>query len=412
MRYLRLMLTILLVGSAASARADSSAGGTAFDFLNFDASARAVALGGAYTALSADSSALIYNPAGLARVRAHEATFMHNQYAQGLTQDFLGFAARQGFGFQLNTASLNDIPRTTISQPGGTGSSFGISDLALGAGYGFDLGEDWSVGAAGKFIRETIDNVSATGGAVDAGVLYRASGLPGLTFGSSLLNVGPAIKFMSASQQLPTTARLGGAYAFSAWDNRQTAVFDVTKTITDKVRFGIGYETMLQKSFALRGGFTTRNDAGIGVTAGVGWSGKNFAADYAIVPMGDVGLTHRLSVTVRWGEVAAPTRTDRRTSLIDDPLLRAYQAAESARGDKDCESAKNLYREVITLAQTAGRKDDVVADAYTGIGLCVLAEGKDALALRFFKKALGISTKAKMTEVARRESKRLSETQP
>ena len=69
------------------------AGAEPFNFLFMDSNARATGLGGAYTALAADANALWYNPAGLARVRRYEATFMHNEHVEGITQEFVGFAA-------------------------------------------------------------------------------------------------------------------------------------------------------------------------------------------------------------------------------------------------------------------------------------------------------------------------------
>ncbi|MEQ1920666.1 MAG: hypothetical protein ABL955_15865, partial [Elusimicrobiota bacterium] len=86
----RLTTALLLAALAATtARAQSSAGADAFDFLRLDANARAVGMGGAYTALATDSNALLYNPAGLARVRSSEATFMHNPYALGVGQQYI-----------------------------------------------------------------------------------------------------------------------------------------------------------------------------------------------------------------------------------------------------------------------------------------------------------------------------------
>ena len=74
------------------ALAAPAAGTEPFNFLALDADARAVALGGAYTALATDANALLYNPAGLGLVRQSQIAFMHNQYIAGLTQEYMGLA--------------------------------------------------------------------------------------------------------------------------------------------------------------------------------------------------------------------------------------------------------------------------------------------------------------------------------
>ena len=106
----RFLAPALLVAAlaAAPARAGKAAGASSLDFLNLDANARAVALGGAYTALASDANALLYNPAGLGGLKTHEATLMHNEYVQGLTQEYAGVATRQGFGGALNYLRFGD----------------------------------------------------------------------------------------------------------------------------------------------------------------------------------------------------------------------------------------------------------------------------------------------------------------
>ena len=139
-----LALAALLPGEA---RAAGSAGASPFNFLFLDADARPVAMGGAYTALANDANALHYNPAGLGRIRRSEATFMHNEYFEGITQEYIGFASRHGYGANLNILRAGDIDRTTVSNPNGTGlGSANFSDLAFGLGYGRALTEHLAAG--------------------------------------------------------------------------------------------------------------------------------------------------------------------------------------------------------------------------------------------------------------------------
>lgn len=306
MRRLLLAALLLTALGAAKAAAQTAAGAESFDFLNLDANARAVGLGGAYTALSFDSNALLYNPAGLGRTTAHEVTFMHNQYLQGLTQEYMGLATKQGFGAQLNYLQLSGVTRTRLDAPNGTLGTAAMSDLALSLGYGVSfLERSVSVGVAGKFLREDIDRVSATGGAADLGVLFTPEELPGLSFGVSLMNLGPNVRFIRDRSPLPSTGRAGAAYTFGPASNRTTATFDVTKTRSDRVRAGAGIETTVAGILAIRGGFTTRNDADVGVTGGFGIMLHGMSADYAFSPYGDLGFAHRMSLTFRWGSEAS-----------------------------------------------------------------------------------------------------------
>ncbi|UPT75948.1 MAG: PorV/PorQ family protein [Elusimicrobiota bacterium] len=334
---------LLAALAAASARAQSAAGADAFDFLRLDANARAVGLGGAYTALATDSNALLYNPAGLGRVSASEATFMHNQYAQGVTQQYIAAALKNGWGAQFNYASLGDVPRTTISNPGGTGGRLNVSDSSLGVGYGRELTSELSAGAGLKYVSESLGDATANGYAVDGGVLYRMPEVRNLTLGASLLNVGPAVKFASRSEKLPTTIRLGSAYALSLPRNDVTVAMDLSRSLSDKIRLGLGAETLIDRQFAARLGFTTRNDAGLGISLGLGWRGPRLGADYAFVPMGELGTAHRISFTLRWGRSTIPParrspRPARRRPTSPRPRRRSA-AATTTRPRRACGAA-------------------------------------------------------------------------
>lgn len=431
-------LGLLLAGG--SARAQSAAGAEAFDFLHLDANARAVGMGGAYTALATDSNALLYNPAGLARVRVSEATFMHNQYALGVGQQYIGVALKRGLGFQLNYASLGDVPRTTISQPGGAGSRLNVSDLSLGAGYGRALTPDLALGGGVKYISESLGDATARGYAADLGALYRMPEVKGLTLGASLLNLGPTVKFASAKEKLPTTVRLGTAYAFNLPRNGVTLALDLTKSLLDKPRLGLGAETLIDEQFAARFGFTTRNDAGLGVTFGLGWVGRKLGADYAFVPLGSLGSAHRISFTLRWGGSDDPATAKAPDEGSPEAYLaRAQKAMDQGEyvgaksfllvglrglkaGDrrrvrfqerlgslhllqKDFRGAVLAYAEGVNLAFADGYSDQSVADSYVGIGMC-FAAGRNYLdAQRSFEKGLAIGPSPAALEVAQAQLK-------
>jgi hypothetical protein len=440
MRITSAMAALLLAALAVNARAQSAAGADSFDFLRLDANARAVGMGGAYTALATDSNALLYNPAGLARVRSSEATFMHNQYAQGVGQQYIGVALKRGIGFQFNYATLGDVPRTTISNPGGTGDRLNVSDTSLGAGYGRELTPNLSVGGGLKYFTENLGDVAANGYALDLGGLYRMPDVKGLTLGASLLNLGPAVKFAVTSEKLPTTLRLGSAYALSLPNNEVTLAFDVTKSVLDKVRMGLGAETLIKDQFAVRAGFTTRQDAGLGLTFGLGWKGSKLAADYAFVPLGDLGSAHRISFTLRWGQSDDPATAKAPEEGTPEARLAQAQAAMD-RGEyvaaksflivglrglpagdrrrvrfqermgsllllqKDFRGAAYAYAEGVNQAFSDGYADQSVADSYIGIGICFTAGRNYIDAQRSFEKGLAIGPSPKALEVAQAQLK-------
>ena len=437
MRSLTILMALSLAALPGAARAgQSSAGGESFDFLLLDADARAVALGGAYTALATDANALLYNPGALGRIRNSEVSFMHNQYVEGLTQEYGAYAAPQGWGAQINRLDFGDITRTTLSHKDGDGS-FGISDLSVGAGYGRAL-TDWaSLGLGFKYLRESIDNVTANGCAFDAGALFSVPRVQGLSLGASLLNLGPRVRFMTLEEKLPLMMRAGAAYKRSFLGADNTFAFDLSKALTDGVRFGLGAETLLYMMLALRFGYTSRNDTDIGITFGAGVLWRSFGADYAVVPFGEMGYAHRISLTYRWGERESEGVSKRRTPQAEPELtvegrLRRGQEAvlhekwEQAKAEYgaaaamltssdqrmimyyermgyiflrqgEATKAKGYYMEGLKMATSLGLRDQGVADLYVGMGECLRQEGNPEEAAQFYKKALdiGVSDKSR-----------------
>ena len=294
---------VLCLVSLALARPGRAASGGAqpFDFLFLDANARAVAMSGAYTAHATDANALLYNPAGLARIGRNELTFMHNEYVAGIHQEYLGYADPAGWGANINYLGFGAVQRTTTANPDGGLGSTSLTDVALGAGYARPLSDNVALGGAIKYIREVIDATPVTAGAVDLGILVSVPGQEKLTLGFAAQNMGPAARFSSDVEKLPFNLRAGAAYAFGVASHKSVLAFDVTKELSDAVLVSVGAETFLMDSLAVRLGYNTRERLGNGITAGVGVPFGPGSIDYAFAPMGQTGQAHRISVTWRWG---------------------------------------------------------------------------------------------------------------
>jgi hypothetical protein len=247
----------------------------------------------------------------LARTERNEATFMHNQYFQGVTQEYLNYASPLGWGASLNYLSFGDVQQTTLNNTSGAGlGNTTLSDLALGAGYGRKLTEDLSVGGEAKYIRETIDQTPRDNVAFDLGAHYVVPRLKGLSLGAAVQNMGPAVSYDQAHENQPLIWRLGGAYRRDWLGASNALALDVVKERNDSAYVSVGVETRVLKVLALRLGYNQSNDAGVGITAGVGCQIHDFDFDYAIVPFGSLGYSNRASVGYRWGAPTAKASPD------------------------------------------------------------------------------------------------------
>lgn len=316
----------MLAGPASPGHASNNSGADPLSFLFLDANARSVGMGGAYTALAYDANALLYNPAGLGMVSRHEATFMHNQFFEGISHEYLGLALRQGLGFNLNYIRYPRTARTTYDVTDGSLGSFGGHDLSAAAGYGHSLAEGLSVGASFKYIRQAIDNQYANAYAFDLGFLARAEGL---SLGLAVQNMGPDARFQKARfrgarEHLPLNIRGGAGYAFQWLGLDHVLAIDAAKERSEDAVMGIGFESVIAKTLALRVGYNSRNSSDIGLSGGIGWKiSRDLSVDYAVAPFGALGFTHRASATARWGSSTGgdgPVEKERRASPAPEPV--------------------------------------------------------------------------------------------
>lgn len=331
--FLLLAISLLLIVSTSSAGIFSKekVGTTGATFLKIEAGARPVAMGGAFVAVADDANTTYWNPAGLAYLEEREITAMHNEWIEGMRYEFLGYVqpiksekGAQGFGISatgLYTTGLEQRS-TETQEPEGT---FAAYDIAVAGAYACKISKTVSIGANVKLIHQKIESETAWSGAVDIGLLYRlsrrrrkSSRLPGskrrssrdkLQVGFVVQNIGPGIKFIKESDPLPLNIKAGIAKTFDlkSIESKLTLALDVNAPI-DNVpngHFGVEfvYKKMKDIALAARAGYKTNTlkdlNALSGLSAGAGFVWKRMAIDYVWVPYGDLGNTHRISLTIK-----------------------------------------------------------------------------------------------------------------
>lgn len=300
-----LIALLLLPGLAAEAGAQESA-----SFLKIGAGARALGMGGAYTAIADDVNAMYWNPGGLGGLSKRELGATHAELVANTRYDFLGYAQPTKYGLlgagavYLSQGSLEG--RDASGKPTG---GFSASDAALSLSYAARLAPGASLGASVKYIQSSIAEASARSYALDLGGIYQLARLgPGIPrLGVAVQNMGPGMKFLDQSSPLPLTLAAGAGYSLPI--GLTLAVDYKNRPHSQSSEFSVGTEYALLPAFALRGGYGTAKAASggagglssfSGFAMGFGIKAHGYSIDYAITPFGELGNAHRLSLGARF----------------------------------------------------------------------------------------------------------------
>lgn len=285
----------------------AAAGTTTADFLNLPVGARAAAMGGAYSAVSEEASAVYWNPAGLVQIPKLSAVFMRAQYLEETSYQYAAYAHRLSYDSVLAGSVLltdiGSIKQTDIS--GNTLGSFTPRDQVFTLAYSKAILEfsdkdiDVSIGVSAKYIKSQIVG-SARSYAGDIGVMtYNFSDIP-YRLAVTASNIGGGLKYDTESNPLPLAFKLGGA--LNPFQNMLFSA-DVVFPKQNKPNVLLGAELATTPNeltrLCVRAGLNTRQmrDGISGMSLGVGATLHFFSLDYAFVPMGELGSAHRISLT-------------------------------------------------------------------------------------------------------------------
>ena len=308
-RYYIYTIAILLVLTCIPIVADNTdihenAGTRAMTFLKIGVGAKAIGMGESQVAATDDLYASYWNPAGLARLEKPQLALMHNEWFAGINHEFVGVALPLGsIGTVGASASFLSFGELLGRDPDGNETSiFRPYDLAMIFSYARGFGKSFAFGANAKFLREQIADETGTGIAFDLGGLYTFPDMP-LSLGFNAQHLGPRVTFIEEAFGLPVTFRFGAAYRL--WNEALVLTSDIIRPADNDIAIGIGAGYTIGNILQLRTGYKYQlggNDLGAvsGLTGGFGLKLLRFQVDYALVPFGVLGLTHRFSLVANF----------------------------------------------------------------------------------------------------------------
>jgi len=173
-------------------------GTTSAQFLKIGAGARAVGMGGAYSAMGNDIYSIYWNPAGLALSKhSTELAFNHASWLADISYDFaaasLNLGAAGVIAISFTSFGVPEDKVRTFANPEGDGRMWDANSMAFTLSYSKSLTDRFSVGFNGKYIRENIWNSSASSFAIDVGTLYRTP-FNDLTISAAIFNFGSSMQ--------------------------------------------------------------------------------------------------------------------------------------------------------------------------------------------------------------------------
>lgn len=312
MKRIAILLAILLVVPSAVPTAANAAGfakvGTfGGQFLKIGTSARATAMGSAFTGVADDATAVFWNPSGLVNIRGNEVSVNHVVWAADtkLSSAIVAFNPRTipgTFAVSIRSYWMDpSLVRTAYNQAG-TGETFDAGDLSLGLSYARFFTDKFSAGFTLNYLHMGLAETAVNTGSLDFGIMYRI-GVKDLKLGMTIQNLGGNFTFDERESKLPLTFKVGAS--FNAWKNerqRATLAVEFQHPSDNLERANVGLEYAMNEMFFVRSGYHINYDSdgaafGFGAALPTGDKTK-LQADYSGVDMGPLGLVHRMTLTV------------------------------------------------------------------------------------------------------------------
>ncbi len=268
-------------------------------FLSRMVGARPMGMGGAFTAVADDASAVSWNPGGLAQLDSLNLLATHEVMGEDMGLSYA--AAALPLGWSVIGGSLTALSFGSYDLRDDVGSKIGtekLTDVAVSAAWAIRnpawLGAAGGIGVAVEMVKETesppLLGVTA-GGIISAGSQ--------MTLGWAVEHLGPEKDGFA----LPARVRAGGALRTPLASFVADGAYGL---INRQFTMAVGSELTPHPHLALRLGYKWwAQDQGLngltGLTAGMGIRLGTLGLDYSYQPFGDMAISHRVALVYGGG---------------------------------------------------------------------------------------------------------------
>lgn len=284
-------------------------------------------MGGAFTAIADDSSAVYYNPAGLAQLQRKEFAMTQATLPSTAKMNFIGLAwpTKKGSTFALGITQFNaggfekvkvDFDSVTGEPKNiASGGSFVDQQQSMSFAWAKSVTENFSFGLAPKQVSRTLDGVTDSNLSMDVGLLTTMG--PYYRMGFAVQNVFSKTTGKT-DDKLPVVVKIGNSFRF--FKDRLTLALDANKPLTGGLDARFGGEYWVSRWFAFRFGLKGIPDVRE-TDFGFGLKFKSFALDIA-QGVHDLGPSSQISFTLRFGK----SKEDSATQQVETLRRQGFDA--------------------------------------------------------------------------------------
>lgn len=280
---------------------NSTAPSVGMSFLKTGMGARAIALGGAYSPVVKDPTAVYWNPGAVIYTEGLDVSFNHVSLMEDIKYEFIAISSgdgNQGIGLGIGGVFYGGMELRSEKpsvEPIGT---FDAYNFLLKVCYGHRFGSDIIGGVSISAIAEKIYIYSTHTYTLDFGMRYSPSIIQPIVISLNLNNLGPKVKYIDESFRLPLTAKLGSSYSKRMGKTDLTLTTELSKAIDTPISSAVGVEASFSY-LSIRLGYSFNRENMVRWASGLGIKYKFLSIDYSFSPyLMDLGVKQCISLNL------------------------------------------------------------------------------------------------------------------